>query len=99
MSRPEPRECERLAGEIAVDIYDDFWAKTRFRYGNPAADYELLGSDEMESDDPYLTVLRRKSDGQLFEVAIEVSALAIEPPGRPELQVIPGQLALTEVAS
>lgn len=84
---------ERLAGEIAIDLYEDFWAKTRFRHGSPAVDYEPLGSDEVDSDDPYLTILRRELDGQLFEIEIEVTARAIELPA-PEHAEIPGQEAL-----
>jgi len=92
-----PREAEELAGEIAVDFYDAFWARTRFRFGDPPADYELLGSEALGSDDPYLTVLRRKSDGQLFEIQAEVTVLAVDMPAAAE--EIPGQQTLLDVAS
>lgn len=77
------REGDRLAGLIAEELYEEFWAKSRFRFGNPPADYELVGSEEYETDDPYLTVLRRESDGQHFEIEIEVMVRPTEPPERP----------------
>lgn len=96
-----PHEAEKLAGNIAVDIYDQFWAKDHYRYGYPSADFELIGCDEGEelgiapADDPYWTGLRRKSDGQLFEIEFEVTARAIDPP--PLTAEIPGQQELLEV--
>lgn len=91
------REENHLAGKIAEDLYDDFWAKLSFRYDQH--EYELIGSDEgaellgRGDDDPYLTLLRRKSDGQLFEIEFEVTAWAREPV-QPEHQEAPGQEAL-----
>lgn len=94
------RQGDRLAGQIVQDIYDDFWAKSSFRYDQ--TNYEMVGSDEAEelgfqSDDPYLTMLRRKSDGQLFEMEIEVTAYPVDPPAAPAPAEIPGQQTLLEV--
>ena len=82
MTAPVPditRQADHLAGLIVTEVYDDFWPATH-RY--EGAEYELVGADEYESDDPYLTVLRRKSDGQHFEIEIEVTARPCEPPVR-----------------
>jgi hypothetical protein len=89
----EMRAGEALAGQIVTDIYDDFWAQPFFRYGT--GEYDLIGSDEgavllgYGQDDPYLTLLQRKSDGQLFEIEIEVTARAVQPV--PPEQPDPGQ--------
>ena len=93
-------DAEKLAGEIAMEAYEEFWAKTRFCYGNPGVIYVPVGHDEFEAlglptDDPYLTVLRREPDGQFFEIEFEVTARAIDL--APPRQEIPGQLELTEV--
>jgi len=94
-----PYEADHLAGEIVTDIYEEFWRKDNYRFGSPGVDYEMVGTDEgMElgltaGDDPYWTVVRRKSDGQLFEIEIEVTALPIETPA--SRQEIPGQQEMT----
>jgi hypothetical protein len=74
----------RLSGALTIDLLDEFWSRTSFRFGVPGEDYELVGSDEGEqlgltADDPYWTGLRRKSDGQLFELEVEATARAVTP--------------------
>jgi hypothetical protein len=99
------RESNRLAGSIAMNLYDGFWAKDRFHFGNPAVEYELIGSDEGQElgiapgDDPYWTGLRRTSDGQVFEIEIDVIALAAKAPSPAERREVSGQQELPAVTS
>ena len=41
---PIVRQGAALAGEIVQELYEQFWAQTRFRYDG--TDYELVGTDE-----------------------------------------------------
>jgi hypothetical protein len=107
MSAPDIRECGRVAGEIAVEIFDEFWAKRSHRYAGGT--FELIGSDDADQfgqydgdgkfwtlpmDDPYVTILRRSHDGQAFEIEIEVTARPVEPAPTAVAQEVPGQMPL-----
>lgn len=94
------RETDRLAGDISQRLFDEFCSATRLHLGGQ--EYELVGTDELGlPDDPWGDpIVRRKNDGKLFEVEIEVFAREFTPPKPADPdgpQEIPGQEPLPGV--
>ena len=105
MSRDELSETQRLSGDVSQHIFDvwcgDFgdlrFGGEKFRRADDE-DIERLGLD---TDDPYLLIIIRESDGKGFEVELEASVYEVKSMAQREAdaQRLAGQTALFEDAA
>jgi hypothetical protein len=75
-------DSQKLSGDIGQYLFDEFCQAISLRFGGEP--YELVGTDELGlPDDPWGDpIVRRKSDGKLFEVELEANVSEFRPPKR-----------------